>query len=637
MAAAAFLAASTWNAASGGWNPARAEGEATKTAAPSSARSAPDRSPPDLRELSQWLEQKRQNQLVAMPTEARLAYRRGTIAWRSHQDAQAVSLMRGAAELDPSFAAPHLALAWWFLAREPSQALLSWAALLHRLHADFTLQLELAANAIFFGFHALFFGLLAGALILVGLHQHELRHVWRERLGVALSPTSSQIWSWAFLLMPWVLGLGLALPALVMLAMLWPVLRLRERLVFVALAAMVAAAPLAPTVLGRLALPLRPEGAPFYGVTALDKQDYSAEAHERIARLASTRPDSPYLQYGLGWLARRAGDLPGAEAAYRHTLERWPNSGEALNNLGNLLAMQGRFDEALKSYQQAVEADPQNAAAYFNSSQVHTRLFDYRAASDAVARASALDFEMVKSFQARSGESGDLPLVDQWIDPPTFWSTLLHTPERDVAPALPEAWRDMIETSGWAYAATALALTLAGLALGLWWQGKMPLRGCSNCSRPVCRRCSQRMREVALCPECAVIAARAESGEFGRVLLLQQRRKVERGRTIVRTAAAALVPGLGLLARRRVFAALTLLAATTLLVSRWLDLGAPFALSDELGQGSVGNWGMLVGSALLYAVSLLGYFGTPEPETAMVRMNAPARTGTLADPPSQAA
>jgi len=593
---------------------------------------------PELRELSQWLDQKAQNQLVAMPSEARLTYRRGVMAWKAHQDAQAVSLLRGASELDPSFAAPHLALAWWFIAREPSQALLSWASLLHRMRDDFPLQLEVVANTVFFTLNALFFAFLAAALILVGLHQHELRHIWRERLGVALTARSARIWSWAFLVMPWLLGLGLALPALVMLAMLWPVLRVRERLVFAALAIMVLSAPLAATLMGRLALPLRNEGAPFHGVTALGQRDETGDDHERVARLAAEQSNSAFLQYALGWLDRRSGDLAGAEAAYRRTLELWPKSDAALNNLGNLLAMQGRFDEALKCYQRAVEVDPQNAAAFFNASQVHTRLFDYSAASEAVARASALDFEMVQSYQARSGESGDLPLVDQWIDPVTFWSTLLHAPSTDVPGALPASWNAMIETSGWPFAAATAFLVLLGLGAGFWWQRKMPLRSCSNCARPVCRRCAQRLREVALCPECAVIAARAESGEFGRVLLLQQRRKVERVRAMVRTAGAALVPGLGLLARQRVLASLVLLTATAWLATGWLGVPAPFGLSQLLGaEESAEAWGIAVCAVVVYAISLLAYLRIPEPGAHEVRVTPNARSSGLTDPPARAA
>lgn len=594
------------------------------------------RSQPGLRDLDQWLEQSAQQQ-TPLPAEARLAYRHGQFAWKANQEAEAVRLMRGAAELDPSFAAPHLTLASWFLTREPSQALLSWAALLHRLRDDFTLQLELAANAIVFALQAIFFGLLAAAVILVGLHQHELRHVWRERLGVVLAPRSAQIWAWVFLLMPWVLGIGLALPALVMLAMLWPVLKGRERAVFIALAVLVGVAPLAPRVMGRLALPLQPDGAPFYGVTALDQRDYSAEDHARVAELAQQHPDRPYVQFGLGWLARRAGDLETAERAYRRTLERWPASDETLNNLGNLLAMQGRFDEALESFRKATEANPGAAASHFNASQVHTRLFDYQAASDAVARASALDFEMVKAYQARSGESGDLPLVDRWIDAATCWRTLLDAPEADVVPALPPAWRGMIETSGWPFVAAALTLTLAGLILGLWWQRRMPLRSCSNCERPVCRRCAQRLREVALCPECAMIAGRAESGEFGRVLLLQQRRKVDRLRSMVRTAGAAVVPGLGLLARQRVFGSLVLLIGTSAILAQALGRPAPFALSDEFGPGSVGGWGLVVCGTLVYAASLIGYLRAPDPSQNHVRVTSPQRPSRLADHQAEAA
>jgi tetratricopeptide (TPR) repeat protein len=579
-----------------------------------------ERPAPDLRELEQWLEQKARSQQVAMPAEARLAYRHGLIAWKALEEPQAVSLLRGAGNLDPSFVAPHLTLGWWFLTREPSQALLSWASFLHRFKEDFSLQLQMGANLVFFGLHALFFGLLAAGLVLIGLHQHELRHVWCERLGIVLAPRSAQIWAWVFLVMPWMLGLGAALPALVMLAMLWPVLKARERFVFLALAALVASAPLASTVLGRLAMPLRGGGAPFYGVTALDQRDYSAEDHERVARLAAEHPDSPYLQFALGWLARRAGDLDGAEAAYRKTLKLWPASDEALNNLGNLLAMQGRFDDALASFRKASDADPKNAAAFFNASQVHTRLFDYRAASDAVARASALDFEMVKSYQARSGESGDLPLVDQWIDPAAFWRTLLAMKPVEVAPALPLAWRPLIETSGWPFSAATVTLTLLGLALGIWWQAKMPLRTCSNCGRAVCRRCAQRVREVALCRECSAIAARAESGEFGRVLLMGRRRQVERKRTVIRTIGASLVPGLGLLARRKVFSALVLLAVTADLVTRWLDVRAPFG---EVGHGAIGSpWGLPVCALLVYALSMLGYLRSRDPDAAALRVTA---------------
>jgi tetratricopeptide (TPR) repeat protein len=594
--------------------------------------------PSELRELQGWLELRARHQVAAMPLEARLAYRRSLIAWKSGQDAEAVILMRGAGELDPSWAAPQLTLAWWLLGREPSQALLAGAALLHRLRSDFMLQLELLANALFFGLHGLFFGLVAAALIVVGLHQHELRHAWRERLALVVSERGARLWSWGFLLLPWTLGLGLATPALVFLGMLWPALRLRERLVFVGLALMVASAPLAGSLMGRLALPLRNRGEPFHGVSTLDRVADSFARHETLAELATEHRDNPYLHFGLGWAARRAADFAAAEAAYRRTLELWPASDRAHNNLGNLLAMQGRFDEALEHYQRAAALRPRSAAAHFNASQVHTRRFDYRAASDAVARASALDFELVKAYQARS-VGGELPLVDQWIAPEEFWKSLLHAPAEQVVPALPAPWRPLIETAGWPWTLGLLALAIGGLTLGLLWQRRMPLRACSSCLRPVCRRCAQRLREVALCPECAGIAAGAESQEFGRVLLTRHRRRVDRTRRLVRAAAAALIPGVGLVARHRLLGGLALLVATVLLVTVWLDVRAPFALPEALRPGGApSGWGIAACWVLVYAVSLLGAFGgAPEPEAQPLPATPQRARPSPIDRPAEAA
>ena len=58
-------------------------------------------------------------------------------------------------------------------------------------------------------------------------------------------------------------------------------------------------------------------------------------------------------------LARhRAGDAAGAEALYRELLGRNARHVDALNNLGVVLAMQGRLDEAVQSYETALRVQP---------------------------------------------------------------------------------------------------------------------------------------------------------------------------------------------------------------------------------------------------------------------------------------
>jgi len=250
--------------------------------------------------------------------------------------------------------------------------------------------------------------------------------------------------------------------------------------------------------------------------------------------------------------------------------------------------VRGELDGALQMYQKASAAHPDNPAPHFNASQVYTRRFDYRAASQEVSRAAALDFDFVRSIQAES--SGDLPLADQWLAPRTFWTTLVSDEgTRETRPLAPPGWRSMIETSGWPATAATLVLTLAGILTGVMWQRALPLRTCSNCGHVVCRRCAERRREVALCAGCAAASARAESPEFAHVLLARRRRSVQRVDRGARTALATLVPGYGALLFGQIFTALLLLMSTAALVTGVLGMHDPFTGSAGLFNSGPGQ------------------------------------------------
>src|SRR5262249_42406557 len=184
------------------------------------------------------------------------------------------------------------------------------------------------------------------------------------------------------------------------------------------------------------------------------------------------------------------GASPTPEAASRRTLPLWRRASGAMNNLANVLVTRGETDAAIDLYRAAIAADPENAAAPFNLSLVYTRQFEYRAASEAIARASALDFELVKNQQALGTADGVLPMADLWIAPATFWTSILKPagdPWAEVA--LPAAWNGRVETSGLWFATLALITALGSVLIGLLWQRSIPLRECRNCGRVVCRRC----------------------------------------------------------------------------------------------------------------------------------------------------
>jgi hypothetical protein len=614
----------------GGTTSTGASALATLQGKRTSGPAAPVSPPQDLDDLAAWLEYRARNHIASLPLEARIFYRRGLLAARSGNLDDAIRLVRGSGELDPTFIAPHLTLASWLLLREPSQALLQYASVIDLGRQNFLLQLALLGNTFTLAFQSLFLAFLAAGLIVLGLRSRELRHAGTERLARYASPATARGWAWAFLVLPFAAGFGLALPTVCFLGLLWPSLRASERAVFVGLLAMLVGAPWAVGSLDHLGIPLREGQPPFHAVPLVATESPSAARQEELATLARRDPGNPFLQFAAAWAARRGGDLPAAETGYRRALELWPNDDRVLNNLGNVLAMEGRADEALESYRRASVLNQANAAAAFNASQIYTQRFDFHAATDALSRAAALNFDLVKTYQSLASDDGDLPLVDQWIAPRSFWTALSREPGTTAARgASPPLWRSAIETSGWGFSGTALLLALLALVVGVRAHRAVPLRTCSNCGAVICRRCACRQRERALCATCAEVAARAETSDFGRVLLLQHRSAVRRTQRRVRTVLALAVPGYGLLSFRRVAPAVLLLAASAALVAIATGSGAPFSYETRFAIPDqkipfalqLGSW------VAIYAISILGYVGSVvRADAAEAAQAAPARS-----------
>jgi superkiller protein 3 len=95
----------------------------------------------------------------------------------------------------------------------------------------------------------------------------------------------------------------------------------------------------------------------------LERQGLPFEAVEMYRKSLELDPDSAAAHFNLAASLTRSGDFVEAEPHFRAALAKDPGT-RAYTGLGIVQWQQGRADEAIESMRAAIEADPDNAAAY---------------------------------------------------------------------------------------------------------------------------------------------------------------------------------------------------------------------------------------------------------------------------------
>lgn len=104
-------------------------------------------------------------------------------------------------------------------------------------------------------------------------------------------------------------------------------------------------------------------------VLSLEKTGRYEEASTAYQTALERWPDSRTALMGLGNSLYAAGDLHQAEKAFRSAAERFPSFGDGYNNLAQVLAELGRYEEALEAASKAVRLGGPNQSAYHETLQ----------------------------------------------------------------------------------------------------------------------------------------------------------------------------------------------------------------------------------------------------------------------------
>jgi tetratricopeptide (TPR) repeat protein len=574
----------------------------------------PSSGPPENRfDLGAWMAYQQQVGAPSLPAVAQLYHRRGVETLESGAHEDGVRMLRGAVQLDPTFLAPRLALVSHFAWTDPSQALIELARIIDLARTHYPLQHHLITVLMFQIALALLLATTLVGLYIVWRRREPLRHSYEEFLGRRVPTRAARTGSWVLLAVPYLIGLGLAIPTVFSLGAMWPGLRKSERFVFVMLLALVVALPIGASMYAALSVPDHRSETPFFGTVSLAHSPPSEARLSELILLTDEHPDNPMLRFATGWMAQRGGNLRLARSEFEVAGNLWPKEPRIPNNLGNLAVLSEDYEGAETLYRQASDLDPKWAMPHYNLGQLYTRQFRYAEASEELARATSYDFELVRSLQAEAqSKTGDpVPLAWGWLDPQTYWDELFRDSRMKSGLEPPASWRSWFELRGPESNLLAMLLAAMGLALGFLTRKWLPVRSCSNCGNAVCRRCGKAARDKVYCNACSEAQSEATAPEFSKLLMLRRRRTVRRNRSRWETVLALLLPGFGPVAMNRVWVGWLLLAFAGPALAAFLGAQPSFWYDPRIGPlaPKAFHAGAFILMLVVYVLSVTSYFG----------------------------
>jgi len=529
--------------------------------------------------------------------EARASWQRGD------EDAARAALERARA-LDPGLLEPDLAAAAFDMPWATNAAGERLLAAFTTLESRFALQSQTLAGLAWGGLAILAAAITLLAVAYASIAARPLHHLLAERFTPALTPRLAAVAAGLLLVLPLVWGAGPLVTALALLVLAAPPRARRQLVLAGAGALLILGLGLAPRLAPRVLHP-----ADFEDMAqVLDAADHAPLTPALAARLeqaAAGGIDEALLVHATA--LSRAGRCREAEPLLVRYTHRRPADSRGPLAIGNCLLAAGDPRSAVGYYRRAAILDSTAAAPLVNLALAYSQVMQFEMANEALSGANRIDPEAVAAVSGARTPGAAAPIPAR-LHAGELWA-LFRTERPGLGAEPPLCVRMWLPWGGgpqW-----PLGLLLIGVA---WWArrtlGKKPLPGpCAGCGHMVCPRCMARRPGLSLCRSCqARIGDLPAEDALKRLLAAERARRRGRER-FSRIAWNLLLPGHGLVAAGRPFAAsmvLTLVAVAGVAFMTGGHPVVPLPAAPASGGGIVGpqSFGLFLLAALALAATL---------------------------------
>ncbi|MCA9555727.1 MAG: tetratricopeptide repeat protein, partial [Myxococcales bacterium] len=398
-----------------------------------------------------------------------------------------------AARLSPDLEGAHWMRVRVYWRMDPPQIELAIGAMKDLLRARFTVfrnQISFLTELLTLFSLAVVASIVAFALLQFLKYVRYPAHDLARKVPAFIGGGEMAILLTALVLMPFGLGFGLAPSLALGIVTVLAYQTTRERVVSAMLLFALAVGPAAIY----LAAPL----VSFHGSVVDAMAEASSEAFARDAEVRLATRATRGSDYASGMVLahrlRQRGDLAGAEAAYAKAITAEPQDPAAQNNLGVVLLLRGRMDDAEAAFRRAT-SNRGGAEPYLNLALLAADRGRFDESSRLMEQARALDPQLVARHTLLSGTVGKKAAVASPSES-LLWQQLF-TVGREEAPAITaEIWAPMGGSlSPWVSTGVVVIIGLLGVVLVRRATGLSV--ACPKCGLP-----ARRSTQGQLCDQC---------------------------------------------------------------------------------------------------------------------------------------
>ncbi len=398
----------------------------------------------------------------------------------------------------PSFENITKAVELWFQSFSLSflnleEALPQLANLMVWMISSFLITLVIFSFLLLFKYHSFF--------------SHHLKHLLRAEKDAK----SITVLSFFLLFIPLLLGAGGMWLLMLWLLVFWIYGSRADRTLTVFFLAVLLLLPTGLRVYSSFLVSLTDNG--ILDIVRANTGVFNEDLYEKLKAMQKEAPQDADILQAIGLIEKRMGQFKEAEQRFLQAVEIEPQAAAAFNNLGNIYLISNQSDKAVKAYQKAIQLEPAKTEAYFNLGQAYLLDLLLNEAESEFRRARELRPQLTSFYTSISSRNPNRIAIDQTIELGGIWKRVFAAnPQRE---ELAEAfWQLLWGRVPFKFAeGTAAVMLLILFLVHVTTRGKVSIRNCENCGGLICSRCVRSMVIGNQCSPCVKAFTTATSAE----------------------------------------------------------------------------------------------------------------------------